>query len=159
MNVSYSLPLSPSQFLMCGLIVFVLIVGCESKEDLSTNTSSQTFASIEDKIQFLEKYVNFRRNYHDLAYNIVYQDNEIGWLPGPSDWSISIIAQVPKEELGEWINNLTPTYEPAIQLLEQFPEITFPTDQIDEWYTGTLNLVGIDHQNSVVFYQSSTMGY
>ena len=91
-------------FICCLLF----ISGCEKDSGRSgPPTASQTSkatARLSDRVKFLQQYVTFRREYVDLEYNVVFQNNGGGrGIPGPSDWDIRIVATVPPEQIQAWV--------------------------------------------------------
>ncbi len=66
---------------------------------MSTDTSSESFATVADRVEFLQRYVTFRRGYRDLGLHIVYHNGGGGRRPGPSECDIRVVAVVPPGEL------------------------------------------------------------
>ena len=124
----------------------VLCAGCSNTESgpASVKETSAARAELADRIQFLENYVTFRRQYEQLDYDIMYQNNGGGMLPGPSDWDIRLIAVVPESEIEAWVPkdaekkiNVSPTW------LQDLPG-TIERDGIAEWYRSSGRVIGID---------------
>ena len=135
-------------------IVCLSLIGCGSKGK-TTKTVSSAFSTKQEKIQFLEQYVKFKRSYTKLDFNIDYQDNSTGLVPGPSDWDISIVASVPSSELNEWITGLSKLEEtPDKTWLKKIPtEIDY--SGITEWYKLEANsVVGINRNSNIVVYRN-----
>ena len=156
---------------LATVLVFLLLFGNSSGDiNRSTSTNSQQFSNLEDKIQFLENYVAFRRQYSELHFSIHYQDNNYGLLPGPSDWTIYLLAQVPPKEISLWIEKLTAISLPHPPDMNQFfpannndmkDSISLPFSfQLSQWYHDNFNrLVGIDPHTNTVFYLNSSHGW
>lgn len=139
------------------LIVWAFALACCSRQPdgpPSTNTSSSAFATLGEKVSFLERYVSFRRRYLDLEYGVFYQNNAQGLVPGPSDWDVSIIARVPANELDVWTRDMK-------RVDSQPPELIGLTSQLDtsgigEWYEATGRVLGVDRAAGVVIYRASS---
>lgn len=145
-----------SFFVGCAILaVAYFVVGGTPSGPPSTATSSEKFATLEEKTAFLEKYVTFRRSYKKLEYLIIYHDNG-GFLPGPSDWDITIIAHVPRKELGVWIYDTKPSAEPVGDWLPYFPR-TIDLSGVSEWFSSERVLVGLDRKMSIIVYRNSTL--
>lgn len=81
------------------LVVLVGFTGCNSNEDMTTNTVSTIFKSKSEKITFMEKYYSPKFPYEDVEYHIVYHDNDSGrGVPGPSDWSMLFAFKLDSKE-------------------------------------------------------------
>lgn len=87
-------------FLFAGIS---MILGCEQSGPPSTHTSSSTLATLAERQAFFERYVQFRRNYETLDFDLTYQNNGAGMVPGPSDWDYRIVTRFPEAELHQWI--------------------------------------------------------
>lgn len=98
-------------------------MGCSDNGPPFTETSidDPKFIQLSDKIEFLEKYVTFRLTYKDLDFEIFFQNNSGGLVPGPSDWDIIIIAQIPKSEIELWTKGLLSMHQPKIDWMNNLP--------------------------------------
>lgn len=135
------------------LVVVVASCGTPSGPP-TTDTSSASLPTLAERVEFLQRYVKFRRNYHELDFRIVYQNNGDGLVPGPSDWDIRIIAAVPAEELESWVpadSRATPAGDAT--WLSDVPGSGRATG-VKEWYTKGAVVVGLDRASSVVVYRS-----
>jgi hypothetical protein len=134
-------------------LLMLLLVSCSKLEVLpSTNTSSSAFATLPEKVAFLERYVTFRRHYSELEYGVFYQSND-GCPPGPSEWDVSIIARVPPDELAVWTVDMKPvaTRPPELQKLAS----DLDTRGVDTWYEAPGKAVGVDRVHAIVLYRAS----
>ena len=125
----------------------------------SVTETSATRPLLSDRVDFIEKYVNFRRQYLELEYAVDYQNNGSGRVAGPSDWDIRILAVVPSETIEEWVSEgATKTSEtPAAWVQEVAADIE--VDGMTEWYTlGNSITVGLDRETATVAYRNSTNG-
>src|ERR1700749_2803184 len=96
-----------------------LLIACSRAQSggaPSTNPTSDAFATLDEKVAFLERYVTFRRHYEQLEYGVFYQNNGQGCVPGPGGWNISIIARVPSRELAEWTDDAEPSAQQPPEL-------------------------------------------
>lgn len=132
-----------------GLLLMLSLAGCEGGPP-STRTSSDSLATLEERVAFLEQYVTFRRGYRDLSFFIGYQNNG-GIPPGPSDWDIGLVADVPPEELAAWIPAGTAEATVDIDWLTTVPGGSRAAN-ITEWYCGPRHAIGIDRTRSIVAY-------
>lgn len=87
----------------------------ESKS-LSTQTSSVQFKTIDERINFLEKYVTLYSAIDNTEFIIFYQDNSIGLVPGPSDWDIKMALKVPKGSVDYWLDGFVEAKEEEVKL-------------------------------------------
>ncbi len=138
------------------ILFIVFVVGCGENTSKTTQTLSTEFISIEDKIEFLEKYVTFRRPYLSLDYSIDFI-NGSGWVPSPSEWDIRLVAKVPKKHLDIWVENLTALKSPpTLNWCEKVKTVIDYTG-VNEWYSSEKKLVGVDRVNGIVLYRNHTM--
>lgn len=151
--------------LKAGFVVLVLLLqGCGSTTQsgpASTDTKSDAFASLEKKIEFLHRYVTWQRDYSRLDFHIQYANNSEGMIPGPNEWDIKIIAEVPTAQLDAWIPNSLShqsqkitTSKPA--WLQSVPT-TIEQSGITEWYVGKGYEIGFDRPNNIVAYRALKM--
>ena len=133
------------------------LVGCgEPSGPASTDTSSAALPSLAQRVEFLERYVTFRRGYTDLGFHIVYHNNGGGMMPGPSDWDVRLVAAVPPAELNAWVPpDRTATPVADTQWLAGIPGAGRAAG-IREWYEAPGVAVGIDREHSVVVYRRWT---
>lgn len=140
-----------------AIIVFCLLflVSCDSHQNMTTSTMSTAFTTLAEKEAFLEQYVQFDRHYVALDYSIDYHDNSGGLIPGPSDWAILIVAQVPPDDVEQWIGHLPGSNPPASP-----PTLPMKTaidySGVSDWYREGGRLVGVDHSQSVIVYLNSS---
>lgn len=137
------------------LFVMVATLGCAGQTGpASTDTSSDSLPSLEDRIEFLERYVTFRRGYTELGFHVAYLNNGKGMVPAPSEWDIRLVATVPPSELPDWIpadGVSQPTAD--MHWLVGVPGAGL-ADGITEWYSRAGLVVGIDRKRSVVAYHN-----
>lgn len=137
-----------------ALLAAIVLAGCGgSSGPPSTDTTSSALPSLERRVEFLERYVTFRRGYRDLGFHIAYHNNGGGMAPGSSEWDIRLVAVVPPAELAAWIPpGLAPLPPADVQWLIGVPDQERAAG-IAEWYTGPGLVVGIDRERSVVAYR------
>ncbi len=101
-------------FLLCLLSSIFLFNASLAQEtaSLTTDTLSSQFATDEEKIAFLERYLNLPTKVEAAEYHIVYHDNSTGRVPGPSDWDMRVVIKVAPEDIDTWLESLTETTEP-----------------------------------------------
>jgi hypothetical protein len=135
-------------------LLLILMAGCGSRSGpATTDTSSESIAELSDRIEFLHRYLTFRRNYRELDFHIVYQNNGGGMVPGPSEWDIRLVAVVPHEELELWIpSGVKPIRSIQNEWLAEVPNANRASG-VAEWYVDGLMEVGINRVNSVVAYR------
>jgi hypothetical protein len=139
------------------VVVFVLLVfsmaGCGgSRGPASTDTSSASFPTLAERVEFLQRYVTFRRGYRELDFNIVHRNGGGGAVPAPSESDIRVVAVVPPGELASWV----PAGVTASASADRAWLAVVPGGEraagITEWYVGPTSVVGIDRAGSVVAY-------
>jgi len=139
------------------VFALLLAVGCNGKTGPpSVTETSAARPVLADRIRFVETYVKFKRKYDDLEYDIFYQNNGGGLVPGPSDWDVRIVAIVPPDEIDNWkiVGKLdasiaTPKWVAATAR-------SIDTGLITEWYTDGNRTVGIGRSHNVVAYRAFT---
>lgn len=140
------------------LFTAIQLLGCSGTAPgpASAAETSAARSALADRIRFLESYVTFRRGYESLDYDIMYQNNGGGLIPGPSDWDIRLIAVVPRAEIDAWIpdgveriDGLAPGW------LKDLPGET-DRSGIAEWYVVGGMTIGVDRDRSVVAYRNTS---
>lgn len=61
---------------------------------LTTDTDSRSLPDVQQRLDFLARYLRFKSPITDAEYIIHYRDNGGGSIPGPSDWDIRAVLQV-----------------------------------------------------------------
>lgn len=155
------LPLTMRLFIL-ALTFFLLtffLVGCKPSGPTSTKITSATYATVAERTKVLNEYVTFRRSYETLDFDIMYQNNGGGTIPGPSDWDIRLVATVPGSELQAWVpTGVTASSAPDITWLQSVPT-TLDLSGVSEWFIDGSRVVGIDRARRIVVYRlSSTPG-
>jgi hypothetical protein len=130
------------------------LAGCGgSRGPASTDTSSASFATVAERVEFLQRYVTFRRGYRELDFHIVYRNGGGGAVPGPSEWDVSIVAVVPHGELASWVRAGVTALASADRAWLAVVPGGERAARITEWYVGPGSVVGIDRVGSVVAYR------
>jgi hypothetical protein len=141
------------------LIVVIAIGGCRGPTGsgpATTDTTSDAFPTLSAKIEFLERYVIFHRRYDSLDFHVEYHNNSGGWVPGPSDCYIRLVANVPADTLEQWIpegaeKEASP---PDLSWLNKVPGGN-KAKTMEEWYVKGRTRVGIDRNRNMVAYNSA----
>ena len=135
------------------LALAVLLVGCKPNGPATTKTTSAAYATVAERIRFLNEYVSFRRTYETLDFNIVYQNNSGGMVPGPNDWDVRLIATIPASELQAWVpKGVTASTTSDIAWLKSVPT-TLDLSGVNEWYIEAGRILGIDRARRIVVYR------
>ena len=104
----------------------------EALPDRSTDTSSTSFSSPQERINFLDKYLDFPSPIKDAHYHIVYFDNGSSFPTGPSDWNIRIVIWLEPENTPLWLEGMNKIEE----LETPFTWVTeLGTELEPEWLT------------------------
>ena len=146
--------LNSSKHILLAIIFFLSIFSC-SEESKTTSTTSSSFSKTSEKIDFLNRYVTFRREYQSLEFSINYIDGSSGRLPGPTEYQISIFAAVPPSQLKDWISGCSPAGNTHNK--SWFKEIPGTQDlQIESfaWFKADGKTVGISQEKSQVAYHA-----
>ena len=139
------------------LALSVLLVGCERSGPASTKTTSAAYATVAERTKVLNDYVTFRRTYETLDFDIMYQNNGGGMVPGPSDWDVRLVATVPASELQAWVpKGVSASPTPDTAWLRSVPT-TLDLSGVSEWYVDGKRVVGIDRAKRIVVYRLSSM--
>ena len=141
------------------LLMAIVLCGCSKMASgpASVTESSVTRTGLVERIQFLENYVTFRRQYEKLDYDIVYQNNGGGMIPAPSEWDIRLIAVVPKIEIDTWVPTGAKKSDAPSQTWWKDLPGPIEKDGITEWYSTSGTATGIDRERSIVVYRSTSM--
>ena len=134
------------------------LIGCTGNSGPpSVAETSANKELLGDRIEFVETYVKFRRQYNRLEYDIFFQNNG-GIPPGPSDWDIRLVADVPPGDLTDWISQgMTPGISPVDSWHQKIAN-EIDISNVTEWYIDGGRSVGIDRDNSIVVYRNHTWG-
>jgi hypothetical protein len=101
---------------VCSLLLLVVMIFSSTvlaqEFSLTTDTASSQFATLEEKIAFLERYLELPSEAKAAEYHIVYHDNSSGRVPGPSDWDMRVVVKVESEAIPLWLESLKATEEP-----------------------------------------------
>ncbi len=146
---------------VCAMLIVVLTIaltnsGCSKPPagPPSVKETSAARAELTDRIRFVETYVRFKRTYEKLDYDIMYQNNSGGMVPGPSDWDVRLVAVVPAAELDKWIPaNAEKSEGPPPAWLTSLPG-DIERDGIREWHRQSRVMVGLDRAKSIVAYRN-----
>ena len=138
------------------IYIIVLTIGCSNAGPPSTETTSEKFDSLLNKISFLEQYVTFNRQYENLDFIIFYQNNSNGFLPGPSDWDVQIIAQIPNDTINAWISNAKTIKTDDTDWVLKIPT-NINRSGFSEWYQKEKALIGVNRTQSIIVYRNRSM--
>ncbi|HQY87329.1 MAG TPA: hypothetical protein PK402_01635 [Tepidisphaeraceae bacterium] len=139
------------------LAMTLLFVGCKPSGLTTTRSKSSDFKTIAERTKFLNEYVSFRRTYETLDFDIMYQNNNGGMVPGPSDWDVRLVATVPESELQAWIPagvSSAPTAD--TQWMKTVPT-TLDLSGVNEWYVDGTRVVGVDRTKRIIVYRVFSM--
>lgn len=121
----------------------------------STQTDSSEFATVAERVAFLDQYVSFRRTYETLDFDIAYHNNRAG-VPGPSDWDVRLVATVPASDLNDWVpDGVVPADTADAAWLRAVPT-ALDTSGLDEWYVDGGRTIGLDRHRRIVAYRIAT---
>ena len=141
-------------FILLAALVFV---GCKPSGPATTKTTSSNFTTIAERAKFLHEYVTFRRTYETLDFDIMYQNNGGGMVPGPSDWDVRLVAIVPAQELQAWVPaGIAVQPAPNTDWLKSVPT-ALDLSGVSEWYVDGKRVVGLDRAKRIVVYRLSSM--
>lgn len=129
-------------------------VDTKTPDGITTDTTSESFANLRDKITFVERYITFNRDYEKLDFKIFYEDNSRREEPSPSKWSISLVAVVPKADINNWITKAVMLEEkPDLPWLKSIPT-TIDHSSINTWYSRGNSIIGVDLNNNIVAFHN-----
>lgn len=136
------------------LLVLLLFTGCTPSGPPSIETTSAAFATLGERAAVLEKYVTFRRRYEALDFAINFRNNSGGVPPGPTEWDIRLIAQVPATELTNWIPaGAKSISNPDTSWLKDVPT-TIDLRGLSEWYEQGRIQIGVDRAQRIIAYRN-----
>ena len=140
---------------LCFLMA-VLVAGCGPSGPPSTDITSEAFGSLAEKTSFLKQYVTFDRPYETVDFAIVYHNNSGGLIPGPSDWDIRIIAQVPQGSLSDWLPDAGAEKPHDDRIWLTTVPTTMACSGITQWFQAGHTVVGVDRARSIVAYRNTS---
>lgn len=137
--------------LSVAAILLAAFLAARPRGPRTVDTTSAQFATLQQKIDFLNQYVSFRHTYHELDFAVYFVDNGGGMVPGPSEWDIRLVAIVPEETLNDWVpDGAAPLAGPPDRKwLDRVPT-SQDLSGIDHWYDDSGRTVGIDRQQHLV---------
>jgi len=94
---------------MSGRFLFPIILFlsfCSSKNKSIDIYSYQT-KSKGEKLRILKDYVRLDPGLRDAEYHIWYQDNSDGWIPGPSDYNLTLALKITPDSIDHWLKGLS----------------------------------------------------
>ncbi|MCY2992852.1 MAG: hypothetical protein NTY19_33970 [Planctomycetota bacterium] len=142
--------------LLVPLLIAFALAGCSPSGPTSVAETSAAHAVLADRVRFIEHYVTFRRKYEKLDYDVTYQNNDGGMVPGPSDWDIRLIAAVPPTDVDGWIPTDAEKKDGSPpQWLRDLPD-SIEREGLTEWYRKSGAELGIDRARSIVAYRSTS---
>lgn len=90
--------------------VAIALASCQwlarDDESLTTDTYSSAFQTLQDKQDFIYRYISSELKFEDIKFHVWYVDNSGGWIPGPSDYRIEVLARVEPAHLERWLVDL-----------------------------------------------------
>ena len=98
--------MSTLKYLFILLIFLPLPAHAQRTPDLSTNAQSSRFATSEERLAFLARYLNFRSEPTDAQYHLFYRDNSRGLVPGPSDRDFRIVLWLEPADVPLWLQDV-----------------------------------------------------
>lgn len=147
---------------MIRVLMLIAAMGmtCCDRQTGPPNVSEKSVVrpGLSDRVTFVETYVRFRRQYVQLEYDIVFQNNSGGMVAGPSDWDVRLVAQVPVGELDDWIDQGMTASSAPTQAWHVDTTKEIDTANVVEWYADSGRSVGIDRVKGIVAYRNHTMG-
>lgn len=81
----------------------------------TTKTSSKQFATKEERLEFLKKYLKEYSPINDAEYFIEFYNN-VSRVPGPSEWDITVALKVPQDKINDWVIDFDEVNEEDIKL-------------------------------------------
>lgn len=102
--------------LVVVILALVLWKTSYREKGKTTDTWSNEFKDHDEKMAFLAKYLIMPSEPINAEYHIVYQDNSIGSVPGPSDWDVRVILKISPEDFGVWLDGYKPVTSSEIDL-------------------------------------------
>lgn len=143
-------------------LAILMLAGCTGRptDSLTTDTASSTIEGDAAKVAFLARYLKLRSEVTATEFHIVYRDNSQGGVPGPSDWDIRAVMQVPPDQLQRWAEGRSRVTGPVeltwgYDLAASHPD--WVTDRPPEVYEGGGATVALFPDAGIVFFRSTTM--
>jgi len=99
------------------VLVLALVTGkilSRSEGPQTTNTSSSSYETQQQKITFLQHYVVCPSPVLATEFHIQYWNNSGGGVPGPSEWDIRFAVKVPLQSISNWTKDFHPVHPNVI---------------------------------------------
>jgi hypothetical protein len=144
--------------ILVPLLIGAAFAGCSNTPSgpASVTETSARRSELAGRVRFIENYVTFRRKYEKLEYDVMYQNNGGGMVPGPSEWDVRLIAVVPPADVDGWIpKDVQKDDGLAPQWLRDMPG-SIKKDEVTQWYRKAGIEVGIDRAHSIVAYRNTS---
>ncbi|MCM8528651.1 MAG: hypothetical protein NE327_19155 [Lentisphaeraceae bacterium] len=134
------------------LIFSLALSSCQ--ESKTINTTSESFSSKDEKVQFLKSYLTLNEdNFIELDFYINYQDNSGGMVPGPNDWDICFIAKV--KDVSPWIEDKKKLETKPADLRLDKIKTNINYSSVNQWFNiGSNDYLGVDNENKVIIYRN-----
>jgi hypothetical protein len=85
-----------------------------SRRSRTTDTRSDTIASRDARISFLDGYLELKSDVEDVRFHVRFRDN--GIMSAPSDWHIVAAVKAAPADVEVWLDGLTETTEANVRL-------------------------------------------
>ena len=132
----------------------LFVAGCASNSGPPTvSETSAARPALADRVEFIEKYVKFRRKYKQLENDVSFM-NGGSFPPAPSEWDIRIVANVDANDLDQWAITGKRNLEMKTPGWVGTTAGLLNVDAISEWYTDGRRTVGIDRDHNIVAYRN-----
>jgi hypothetical protein len=91
-----------------------------AQPSLTTNTASSQLKTSTERVAFLGRYVKYRAHVRDAAFHVWWQDNS-GFAPGPSDWTIVAALRVDAADAPRWLDHARPVTDASDPFAQTSP--------------------------------------
>jgi hypothetical protein len=144
------------------VIIVAVLAGCSLNAQSGPQAVMETSTArpqLKDRVEFIEQYVTFKRDYLKLEYDVMYRNNSGGMVPGPSDWDIKILAVVPTNKIDAWIppGGKSTVKRPPKWLTAMPANISTTNVNVTEWYQASGVEIGVDRSTSTIAYRNTTL--
>ena len=135
-----------------GLILtLAALVGCGSQGPATTHSTSSASETLAQKVDFLQRYISYRRTYETLEYQVDFRNGD-GFAP--SEWDVRLVAKVPASEVQAWVPpGVARASKVDREWLGSIPRVP-DLAGISEWYVEQGRIIGIDRERSLIAYRT-----
>ncbi|MCL1923732.1 MAG: hypothetical protein FWG15_07765 [Propionibacteriaceae bacterium] len=146
------------------VLVVVLLTGCHPVEKLpSIDAWARDFDTLEEKVSFLEQYVDLPTTVLDTDFHILEYDYSEDRHPAPPDWDYLVVVRVDPQDVDQWVGEYEKVVIDTVHKVwwSDLDRQTFPWPEQDQLQVYQLpeepNFIAISPSEGLVWKLITTM--